>query len=73
MTSLRISLRTKLALISLLLLALPWVGYRYVDEMERFLRDGQRDALVATARAVATALATGARPDGWVCQMAGQR
>lgn len=26
-----------------------------------------------TARAVATALATGARPDGWVCQMAGQR
>lgn len=52
----RFSLRTKLALLALLLLALPWVGYRYVEEMERFLLDGQREALVATARAVATAL-----------------
>ena len=52
----RFSLRTKLALLALLLLALPWVGYRYVKEMERFLLDGQREALVATARAVATAL-----------------
>ena len=52
----RISLRTKLALLALLLLALPWVGVRYVKEMERFLMDGQREALVATARAVATAL-----------------
>ncbi|MCB1963758.1 MAG: hypothetical protein KDF24_11435 [Rhodocyclaceae bacterium] len=75
MTSLRISLRTKLALISLLLLALPWVGYRYVDEMERFLRDGQRDALVATARAVATALHErpqlfGPRPGGTAVSLA---
>jgi dedicated sortase system histidine kinase len=53
---LRFSLRTKLALLALLLLALPWVGYRYVKEMERFLLDGQRQALIATARAVATAL-----------------
>lgn len=52
----RFSLRTKLALVSLLLLALPWVGFEYVDEMARFLRDGQRAGLVATARAVATAL-----------------
>jgi len=52
----RFSLRSKLALVSLLLLALPWVGYQYVEEMARFLRDGQRAALVATARAVATAL-----------------
>jgi dedicated sortase system histidine kinase len=56
MKAMRFSLRSKLALVSILLLALPWVGYRYVQEMERFLRDGQRAALVATARAVATAL-----------------
>ncbi len=52
----RFSLRAKLALVSLLLLALPWVGLQYVEEMARFLREGQRSALVATARAVATAL-----------------
>ena len=52
----RIRLRTKLAILSLLLLALPWVGYQYVKEMEAFLLEGQREALVATARAVATAL-----------------
>ena len=53
---LRFSLRAKLALLSLLLLVLPWVGYRYVQEMENFLRAGQSQALEATARAVATAL-----------------
>ena len=53
---LRFSLRAKLAVLSLLLLALPWVGYQYVKEFEGFLLEGQRDALVATARAVATAL-----------------
>lgn len=53
---LRFNLGAKLALLALLLLALPWVGYRYVQEMERFLLDGQRQALTATARAVATAL-----------------
>jgi len=54
--SLSLSLRTKLALVALSLLALPWVGYRYVKEMERFLLEGQQQALLATARAVATAL-----------------
>ena len=53
---LRLRLRSKLALLSALLLALPWVGYQYVKEMEAFLLEGQRQALVATARAVATAL-----------------
>ncbi|MBI3140443.1 MAG: hypothetical protein HYZ19_01100 [Rhodocyclales bacterium] len=53
---LRLSLRAKLALVALSLLALPWVGYRYVQEMERFLLEGQQQALIATARAVATAL-----------------
>ena len=51
-----LSLRTKLALVALVLLALPWAGYQYVREMERFLLEGQEEALLATARAVATAL-----------------
>jgi dedicated sortase system histidine kinase len=54
--SFRITLRLKLALVALTLLALPWVGYRYVQEMERFLLEAQQQALLATARAVATAL-----------------
>ncbi|HUL92806.1 MAG TPA: ATP-binding protein [Burkholderiales bacterium] len=40
----------------MLLLALPWAGYSYVREMERFLLEGEEQALLATARAVATAL-----------------
>src|SRR5262252_10699315 len=51
-----LSLRIKLALVSVLLLALPWAGYSYVREMERFLLEGEEQALLATARAVATAL-----------------
>jgi dedicated sortase system histidine kinase len=53
---LRLTLRAKLALVSLVLLALPWLGYRYVQEMERFLLENQQQALLATARAVATML-----------------
>ena len=49
-------LRTQVLLLALILLVIPWVGYRYVLEMERFLREGQERALIATARAVATAL-----------------
>lgn len=52
----RLTLRAKLALVALVLLALPWAGYRYVREMERFLLGAQEAALAATARAVATAL-----------------
>ncbi|MGA7985600.1 MAG: ATP-binding protein [Burkholderiales bacterium] len=52
----RISLRAKLALVSLALLALPLAGALYVNEMERFLLEGEERALLATARAVATAL-----------------
>jgi len=51
-----LSLRVKLALVTLVLLVLPWAGVRYVNEMERVLLEGQERALLATARAVATAL-----------------
>ena len=52
----KLSLRVKLALVSLVLLVLPWAGYRYVVEMERFLLSSQEQALLATAKAMATAL-----------------
>ena len=56
MRRVRFSLRTKLALVALVLLALPWAGALYVNEVERFLLEGQEQTLLATARAVATAL-----------------
>lgn len=52
----RFGLRAKVALVALVLAPIPWLGYRYVKEMEAVLREGQEQALVATARAVATAL-----------------
>ena len=52
----RLNLRVKLALVSLVLLVLPWAGYRYVVEVERFLLASQEQALLSTAKAVATAL-----------------
>ena len=51
-----LTLRAKLALVALALLALPWAGVVYVNEMEKILIAGQERALIATARAVATAL-----------------
>src|SRR5205814_815006 len=52
----RFSLRAKLALTALVLLALPWAGTLYVNEVERFLLEGQEQSLLATARTVATVL-----------------
>lgn len=51
------SLRIQLLLVALLVLVLPWAAYRYVQEMETALRQGQQQALLATGRAVAQALA----------------
>jgi dedicated sortase system histidine kinase len=51
-----LGLRAKLALVALVLLALPWAGLRYVNELEQVLLEGQRRALIGTARAIATAL-----------------
>ena len=53
---LRLSIRSKLLLVSLVLLAIPLVGYGFVREMESVLRAGQEQVLLATARAVATTL-----------------
>src|SRR4030081_2075403 len=51
-----LSIRAKLAFVALVLLVIPWVGYTYVKTMEQLLRDNQVQAVVASARAVATAL-----------------
>ena len=43
------SLRLKLLLVSLLTLVLPWAGWRYAQQMETTLRQGQEVALLTTA------------------------
>lgn len=50
------SIRSKLLLVALLLLLIPWMSYVYVRDMSAFLLSGQDDALSLTARAVATVL-----------------
>jgi len=50
------SIRTKLLLVALLLLLIPWMSYEYVREMKTYLLSGQEQALSLTSRAVATVL-----------------
>ncbi len=57
----RISLRLKLTLISLLLLLIPLIGFRFSTMLQANLLASRKDALMFTARAVATSL--GNRPD----------
>ena len=52
----RFGIRAQLLLVALTLLAVPWVGLSFVQEMERFLRQGLEQSVAATAQAVATAL-----------------
>jgi dedicated sortase system histidine kinase len=52
----RFSLRRKLLVVSLSLLVLPWAGYRYISEMEGFLRHAQEQSLLTRARAGAVVL-----------------
>jgi two-component system sensor histidine kinase ChvG len=70
-----VSLRKKLLLVALCTLALPIAGWLYVRQMETLLREGQADALLASARAVARSLVvTGAvlpeDANGWYVQQA---
>lgn len=52
----RFGIRLKLLFFSSFLFAIPWLGYQYVWELESYLRIGQEQTMVGTARAVATAL-----------------
>ena len=56
MLKFRFGLRAKLVLLSSFLFAIPWLGYQYVWEMEKYLRIGQERSLIATSQALATAL-----------------
>jgi dedicated sortase system histidine kinase len=49
-------IRFKLVFLSSFLLVIPWLGYRYILEMEDYLRRGQEQVVLGTARALATAL-----------------
>ena len=64
----RLGIRAKLLLVLTVFLAIPWLGYAYVQEVERVLREAQQRTLAGTAQAVATALhdrpALFARPSG---------
>jgi two-component system, OmpR family, sensor histidine kinase ChvG len=69
------SLRQKLLLVALCTLALPVAGWLYVRQMETLLRQGQEQALTATATAVARSLAVTDVPlpqpgNGWYVQQA---
>ncbi|KFL36946.1 ATP-binding protein [Arenimonas donghaensis] len=55
-------LRTKLLLVALSILALPWAGWQFVRQMETLLRQGQEQALLASAEALARGVAV--RPGG---------
>ena len=49
-------IRTKLLVLILALLTIPWMGYKSVREMESFLLEGQRQALELTAEGIASLL-----------------
>ena len=53
---LALGIRGKLLAVASVFLLVPWLGYEYINELERFLRRAQDDSLLATAQAVATAL-----------------
>ena len=49
-------IRFKLAMVALVLLALPWLAAKFISSMESFLRESQEQAIGATTRAIAAAL-----------------
>src|ERR1700694_674806 len=51
-----LGIRAQLLLVLTVFLAIPWLAFRRVRELERFLRDAQEKTLAGTAQAVATAL-----------------
>ena len=52
----QLSIRTKLLLLGLATLALPWAGCQYATGMESSLRAAEQQSLLAVARAIATSL-----------------
>jgi len=52
----RISIRSKLLLISAVLFVVPWIGVQYIQDMENFLRVNQEESLLGKAQIVAAVL-----------------
>ncbi len=61
MPSFVFSIRAKLFMVSLILLLIPLIGFRFVQEMEGYLRDGQQQVLLSAARFLSASLSN--RPD----------
>ena len=51
-----LKIRTKLLLLVGLLLVIPWMGYESVREMEKFLLEGQEQALELTTQGISSIL-----------------
>lgn len=49
----RFTIRTKLLLLSIAILSVPYIGYEYMRELERHLRSNLENSLVDAARAIA--------------------
>ena len=60
------SIRAKLLLIALMLLLIPVIGFRFVQQMEQLLRDGQQQVLVSAAKLLSVTLSD--RPQLFVVQ-----
>ena len=56
-----LGIRAQLLLVLTVFLVIPFLGWSYVRELERVLRDAQERTLAGTAQAVATALHDRAR------------
>jgi len=52
----RFSLKTQLLLFSIIILLIPWIGYKYVRGMESFLKTSLVDSLTTQSQAIATVL-----------------
>lgn len=50
------SLRRKLLLVALAMLALPWAGWQFLRQMEVLLRQGQEQTLIASGKALTRSL-----------------
>jgi two-component system, OmpR family, sensor histidine kinase ChvG len=56
-----VSIRARLLVVSLILLLIPVIGFRFVQEMDRYLREGQQQVLLSAARFLSASLSN--RPD----------
>lgn len=52
----RITIRAKLLLLSIAMLSIPYVGFQYLQETERYLQSSLEDSLLAVAGALAVSL-----------------